>query len=314
VNLETAVGPRQKVQDFESELLTVGVEHSQKVKATPSVSDYGSKDCAFCPDPTAVSRFMQKWPRLWKASLLSLLGLIDMGVWVGEAIERTVAGLGASSVTQKAALLRCWNRVEQAIDIQSFSALKTLLRRVRRERERDFLNNLRSLKGQPAAKEPIDVGYAERAIGLEEFLLKIMIEMAANALQDGGRVSTGLKEFGSVHQLIEEHIKVVGAEAAEASAMNLVLQTVKAEENYLRLCHTWGKSTQKQILDQARQAKEYHEAHCAVIDGYMELSDSKSLRGVMLCYELPIFTQLLYDQRKRLDKALKEQTREDRVC
>ena len=56
LNLETAVGPRQKVQDFESESLTIGVEHSQKVKATPSVSDYGSKDCAFCPDPTAVSR------------------------------------------------------------------------------------------------------------------------------------------------------------------------------------------------------------------------------------------------------------------
>ena len=55
-NLETAVGPRKKVQDFESESLTIGVEHSQKVKATPSVSDYGSKDCAFCPDPTAVSR------------------------------------------------------------------------------------------------------------------------------------------------------------------------------------------------------------------------------------------------------------------
>ena len=28
--LETAVGPRQKVQDFESESLTIGVEHSQK--------------------------------------------------------------------------------------------------------------------------------------------------------------------------------------------------------------------------------------------------------------------------------------------
>ena len=27
------------------------------MKATPIVSDYGSKDCAFCPDPTAVSRF-----------------------------------------------------------------------------------------------------------------------------------------------------------------------------------------------------------------------------------------------------------------
>ena len=56
--LEMAVGPRQKVQDFESESLTIGVEHSQKVKATPSASDYGSKDCAFCPDPTAVSRMI----------------------------------------------------------------------------------------------------------------------------------------------------------------------------------------------------------------------------------------------------------------
>ena len=30
LSLETAVGPRQKVQDFESESLTIGVEHSQK--------------------------------------------------------------------------------------------------------------------------------------------------------------------------------------------------------------------------------------------------------------------------------------------
>jgi exodeoxyribonuclease V beta subunit len=56
-NLETAIGPKQKVQDFESESLTIEVEHSQKEKATPSASDYGSKDCAFCPDPTVVSRF-----------------------------------------------------------------------------------------------------------------------------------------------------------------------------------------------------------------------------------------------------------------
>ena len=30
LNLETTVGSRQKVQDFESESLTIGVEHSQK--------------------------------------------------------------------------------------------------------------------------------------------------------------------------------------------------------------------------------------------------------------------------------------------
>ena len=34
-NLKTAVGPSQKVQDFESESLAMGAEHSQKVKAAP---------------------------------------------------------------------------------------------------------------------------------------------------------------------------------------------------------------------------------------------------------------------------------------
>jgi hypothetical protein len=56
-NLEAAVGPSQKVQDFESESLAMGVEHSQTVKATPIASGYGSKDCAFRPAPTAASRF-----------------------------------------------------------------------------------------------------------------------------------------------------------------------------------------------------------------------------------------------------------------
>ena len=54
--LETAVEPRKKVQDFEPQLLAAGVEHSQKVKATPAASDCGSEDCAFIPDSTAVSR------------------------------------------------------------------------------------------------------------------------------------------------------------------------------------------------------------------------------------------------------------------
>jgi hypothetical protein len=58
ITLETMVGTRKKVQDFDSESLTIGVEHSQKVKVIPSTSDYGSKDCAFCPDPTAVSRIL----------------------------------------------------------------------------------------------------------------------------------------------------------------------------------------------------------------------------------------------------------------
>ena len=56
--LESAVGPSKKVQDFESESLAMGVDHSLTVKATPIASDYGSKDCAFLPDPTADSRMM----------------------------------------------------------------------------------------------------------------------------------------------------------------------------------------------------------------------------------------------------------------
>src|SRR5437016_6247852 len=45
-NLEAAIGSSQKVQDFESEPLGMGAGHSQKVKAAPIPSDYGSKDCA----------------------------------------------------------------------------------------------------------------------------------------------------------------------------------------------------------------------------------------------------------------------------
>ena len=58
MNLETAVGPSKKVQDFEPESPAMGVEHSLMVKATTGAGDYGSKDCTFLPDPTAVSRIM----------------------------------------------------------------------------------------------------------------------------------------------------------------------------------------------------------------------------------------------------------------
>jgi hypothetical protein len=44
------------VQDFESESLAMGVEHSHMAKATPIASGYGSKDCAFWPAHLAVSR------------------------------------------------------------------------------------------------------------------------------------------------------------------------------------------------------------------------------------------------------------------
>ena len=59
LNLETAVGPSKEVQDFESEAITKGGEHSQKVKAPPFGSASGSKDCAYLPDPTAVSRIKE---------------------------------------------------------------------------------------------------------------------------------------------------------------------------------------------------------------------------------------------------------------
>jgi hypothetical protein len=43
--LETAVQDDKVMQDFELESLSMGVDHSQKVKATPIGSDYSSKDC-----------------------------------------------------------------------------------------------------------------------------------------------------------------------------------------------------------------------------------------------------------------------------
>lgn len=59
LNLETAVRDDKVMQDFESESLLIGGEHSQKVKAPPIESDYGSKDCINLSSPTAVSRLNQ---------------------------------------------------------------------------------------------------------------------------------------------------------------------------------------------------------------------------------------------------------------
>jgi hypothetical protein len=46
------------MQDFESEQFPVGGggDHSQKVKAPPTGSSYGSKDCVNASSSTAVSR------------------------------------------------------------------------------------------------------------------------------------------------------------------------------------------------------------------------------------------------------------------
>jgi len=56
LNLETAVQDGKVVRDFDVESLAAGSNHSQKVKAPPAVSGYGSKDCVNLPSSTAVSR------------------------------------------------------------------------------------------------------------------------------------------------------------------------------------------------------------------------------------------------------------------
>ncbi len=56
-NLKTAVQDAKAMQDFDSESLLTGAEHSQKVKAAPIKSDYGSKDCVDLTSSTAVFRF-----------------------------------------------------------------------------------------------------------------------------------------------------------------------------------------------------------------------------------------------------------------
>jgi len=56
--LETVVESDKVMQDFESESIAMGVDHSQKVKATPITIDYGSKDCVNLSLSTAVFRMM----------------------------------------------------------------------------------------------------------------------------------------------------------------------------------------------------------------------------------------------------------------
>ena len=56
-NLDSAVQDAKAIQDLESESLFVGAEHSQKVKAAPTKSDYGSRGCVDLASSTAESRF-----------------------------------------------------------------------------------------------------------------------------------------------------------------------------------------------------------------------------------------------------------------
>lgn len=48
------------MQDFESESILMGGDHSQKVKAPPIKSDYGSKDCDALSSSTAESRIIHE--------------------------------------------------------------------------------------------------------------------------------------------------------------------------------------------------------------------------------------------------------------
>ena len=48
------------MQDFESESVAEGTDHSQMVKAVLEQSDCGSKGCVYLPDPIAVSRMIAK--------------------------------------------------------------------------------------------------------------------------------------------------------------------------------------------------------------------------------------------------------------
>jgi len=56
LNLETAIQGDKVMQDFESGSFAMGVDHSQKVKATPIANDYGSKDCVNLSPSIAVFR------------------------------------------------------------------------------------------------------------------------------------------------------------------------------------------------------------------------------------------------------------------
>ncbi len=65
------------MQDFDSESFSMGIEHSQKVKAIPLENDSGLKDCVSRPDPIAVSRFNDNPDRNWLNRFKIIDALID---------------------------------------------------------------------------------------------------------------------------------------------------------------------------------------------------------------------------------------------
>jgi len=68
--LETAVQDDKVMQDFVSELFLMGGDRSQKVKAPPIRSYYGSKDCVNLSSSTAVSRMISSLAKLEAKSVV----------------------------------------------------------------------------------------------------------------------------------------------------------------------------------------------------------------------------------------------------
>ena len=64
--LNPAVQDAKAMQDFDSESFLMGAEHSQKVKAAPIKSGYGSKDCVDLASSTAGFRIIQQTAISWK--------------------------------------------------------------------------------------------------------------------------------------------------------------------------------------------------------------------------------------------------------
>jgi len=84
--LQTPVQDGKVMQDFELEPLTAGGDHSQKVKAPPAVSGYGSKDCVNLPSSTAVSGMNPPFVKFASVILdVAVDKLLDYGLTADQA-------------------------------------------------------------------------------------------------------------------------------------------------------------------------------------------------------------------------------------
>jgi len=92
-NLETAIQGDKVMQDFESGSFAMGVDHSQKVKATPIANDYGSKDCVNLSPSIAVFRFNPKQNKDLEEGALSALKQIEDKQYSQELHQRGIANV-----------------------------------------------------------------------------------------------------------------------------------------------------------------------------------------------------------------------------